>query len=199
MELKFGAVSPYARKVMVVAHEAGVAHRIRLTPVNTREEPQAILPVNPLGKIPALILDDGTAIYDSPVICEYLDAEFGGHRLLAASGAERWRTLTRAALADGALDAGLLVRWERLRPAELRSSDWIATQLGKIYAALDRLESEVETFGPLDLGLVGVGCALGYLPLRVPEIAERARWPRLFGWFDAIATRPSFSKTAPVL
>jgi len=199
VELKFGAVSPYARKVMVVAHEAGVAHRIRLTPVNTREEPQAILPVNPLGKIPALILDDGTAIYDSPVICEYLDAEFGGHRLLAASGAERWRTLTRAALADGALDAGLLVRWERLRPAELRSSDWIATQLGKIYAALDRLESEVETFGPLDLGLVGVGCALGYLPLRVPEIAERARWPRLFGWFDAIGTRPSFSKTAPVL
>ena len=92
MELKFGAVSPYVRKVMVMAHEAGVADRIRLTPVKTREEPHTILPFNPLAKIPALVLDDGSTIYDSPVICEYLDAEFGGHRLLAASGAARWRT-----------------------------------------------------------------------------------------------------------
>ena len=199
MELKFGAVSPYARKVMVVAHEAGVAERIRLTPVRTREEPDTILPFNPLGKIPALVLDDGSTIYDSPVICEYLDAEFGGHRLLAASGPQRWRTLTQAALADGALDAGLLVRWERLRPAELQSKDWIALQLGKIYAALDRLDGEADAFGALDLGLVGVGCALGYLPLRVPEIEDRGRWPRLYGWFEAISARPSFAKTVPVL
>ena len=129
----------------------------------------------------------------------HLDAEFGGHRLLAASGPQRWRTLTRAALADGTLDAGLLVRWERLRPQELQSSDWIAMQLGKIYAALDRLEDEAETFGPLDLGLVGVGCALGYLPLRVPEIADRARWPRLFAWYERMLERPSFSRTVPVL
>ena len=199
MELKFGAVSPYVRKVMVVAHEAGVAERIRLTPVSTRDEPQAILPFNPLGKIPALVLDDGSAIYDSPVICEYLDAEFGGGRLLAASGPTRWRTLTRAALADGALDAGLLVRWERLRVPELQSAEWIAVQLGKVYAALDRLEHEAGTFGPLDLGLVGVGCALGYLPLRVPEIKDRERWPRLFAWFDGVSERPSFARTVPVL
>ena len=199
MELKFASMSPYARKVMVVAHEAGVAQRIRVTPVKTREEPHTILPFNPLAKIPALVLDDGTTIYDSPVICEYLDAEFGGHRLLAASGPQRWRTLTRAALADGTLDAGLLVRWERLRPQELQSSDWIAMQLGKIYAALDRLEDEAETFGPLDLGLVGVGCALGYLPLRVPEIADRARWPRLFAWYERMLERPSFARTVPVL
>ena len=199
MELKFAPVSPYVRKVMVVAHEAGVAERIRLTPVKTREEPQAILPFNPLAKVPALVLDDGSTIYDSPVICEYLDAEFGGHRLLAASGAQRWRTLTRAALADGALDAGLLVRWERLRAPELQSNDWIALQLGKVYAALDRLEGEVPGFGPLDLGLVGVGCALGYLPLRVPEIDDHPRWPQLFEWFQEISARPSFAKTVPVI
>ena len=164
MELKFASMSPYARKVMVVAHEAGVAQRIRVTPVKTREEPHTILPFNPLAKIPALVLDDGTTIYDSPVICEYLDAEFGAHRLLAASGPQRWRTLTRAALADGALDAGLLVRWERLRPPELRRSTGSRCSSARSTPALDRLEDEVETFGPIDLGLVGVGCAVGYLP-----------------------------------
>jgi glutathione S-transferase len=197
VELKYGAVSPYVRKVMVVAHETGVAGRMRVTPVNTREEPDTILPFNPLAKIPALVLDDGSTIFDSPVICEYLDTEFGGRRLLAESGPQRWRTLTREALADGILDAGLLVRHERLRPAELQSKDWIAAQLGKIYAGLDALEREADAFGALDLGLIAVGCALGYLPLRVPEITHRERWPKLFAWFDEVSRRPSFSKTVP--
>lgn len=197
MELKYGAVSPYVRKVMVVAHETGAMERMRITPVKTREEPETILPFNPLAKIPALVLDDGSTILDSPVICEYLDTELGDGRLLAASGPQRWRTLTREALADGILDAGLLVRHERLRPAELQSKDWIASHLGKIYAGLDALEREADTFGELDLGLVAVGCALGYLPLRVPEIKNRERWPKLFAWFDEVSKRPSFAKTAP--
>jgi glutathione S-transferase len=91
------------------------------------------------------------------------------------------------------------VRWERLRPAELQSSDWIAVQRGKVYAALDRLDGEANKFGPLDLGLVGVGCALGYLPLRIAEIKDRERWPRLFAWFDEVSKRPSFARTVPVL
>ena len=197
MELKYGAVSPYVRQVMVVAHETGAMERMRITPVKTREEPETILPFNPLAKIPALVLDDGSTILDSPVICEYLDTELGDGRLLAASGPQRWRTLTREALADGILDAGLLVRHERLRPAELQSKDWIASHLGKIYAGLDALEREADTFGELDLGLVAVGCALGYLPLRVPEIKNRERWPKLFAWFDEVSKRPSFAKTAP--
>jgi len=197
VELKYGAVSPYVRKVMVTAYETGAAERMRITPVRTREEPDTILPFNPLAKIPALVLDDGSTIFDSPVICEYLDTEFGGRRLLAESGPQRWRTLTREALADGILDAGLLVRHERLRPAELQSKDWIASQLGKIYAGLDALEREADAFGALDLGLIAVGCALGYLPLRVPEIKDRERWPKLFAWFDEMSKRPSFAKTAP--
>ena len=199
MELKYGAVSPYVRKVVVVAHETGVADRITLTSVNLREDPQSILPFNPLAKIPALVLDDGSVIFDSPVICEYIDAEFGNRRLLAASGPQRWRTLTRQALADGILDAGLLVRGERLRPAELQSKAFITQQLGKVYAGLDQLDREAPGFGTLDLGLVAVGCACGYLPVRLPEIQERSRWPRLNAWYDEISKRPSFAKTAPVV
>jgi glutathione S-transferase len=200
MELRFALLSPYARKVRVVAHEVGVADRIRMTEVNVREEPESIVAFNPLGKIPALVLDDGSVLYDSPVICEYLDSEFGGGRLLAASGDKRWRTLTRAALVDGALDAAILARNERLRPAEKQSQEWIDWQLGKMLRALDTLEKEAASFGDgLDLGLVAVGCAVGYLPVRVPEAKDPARWPRLAQWYTKIVQRPSFAKTVPVV
>lgn len=200
MELKFSGLSPYVRKVMVVAHEVGVADRLQLTPVKAREEPEKITPVNPLGKVPAFTTDAGQALYDSPVICEYLDAEFGGRRLLPAGGDRRWAILTRAALADGLLDAGILVRNERLRPAELQSSEWIAWQLRKVTGGLDTLESQADGFGTgLDLGLIGVGCALGYLPLRLDEAKGLERWPRLKSWYATISQRPSFQKTAPVV
>jgi glutathione S-transferase len=200
MELKYAPVSPYVRKVMVVAHEVGIAERLTLTPVKTLEEPEKIVPWNPLGKIPALVLDDGSVLYDSPVICEYLDTEFGGRRLLAASGERRWRTLTRVALVDGILDAAILTRMDRLRPAAQQSADWISRQLGKMLRGLDTLEHEAATFGSdLDLGLVAVGCALGYLPVRIPESVDPARWPRLAEWYAKALQRPSFAKTVPVL
>jgi glutathione S-transferase len=200
MELKFSGLSPYVRKVMVVAHEVGVADRLQLTPVKAREEPEKITPVNPLGKVPAFITDAGQALYDSPVICEYLDAEYGGRRLLPAGGDRRWAILTRAALADGLLDAGILVRNERLRPAELQSSEWIAWQLCKVTGGLDTLEGQADKFGTgLDLGLIGVGCALGYLPLRLDEAKGLERWPRLKAWYATMSQRPSFQRTAPVL
>ena len=200
MELKYAPLSPYVRKVMVVAHEIGIADRLTLTPVKTLEEPEKIVPWNPLGKIPALVLDDGTVLYDSPVICEYLDTEFGGRRLLAASGERRWRTLTRVALVDGILDAAILTRMDRLRPAAQQSADWVSRQLGKMLRGLDTLEREAATFGSeLDLGLVAVGCALGYLPVRIPESVDPARWPRLAEWYATALQRPSFAKTVPVL
>ena len=199
MELRFALLSPYARKVRVVVHEVGLADRIKMTVVNVRDKPEDIVPWNPLGKIPALSLDDGGVLYDSPVICEYLDAEFGGRRLLPESGDARWRILTRVALVDGALDAAILARNERLRPAERQSREWIDWQLGKMFRALDALETEAPSFGELDLGLVGVGCAMGYLPLRVPEANDPARWPRLNAWYAQAVTRPSFAKTVPVV
>src|SRR4051812_6533060 len=181
---------------MVVAHEVGVADRLTLTVVKTRESPQDIVPFNPLGKIPALVLDDGSVLFDSPVICEYLDAQFGGGKLLPAKGKERFSVLTRAALADGLLDAGLLVRHERLRPAPQQSQEWIGWQLGKVLAALDALEHGAQALdGGRDLGKIGVACALGYLPLRLAEANDPARGPRLARWSMKLFERPSFART----
>ena len=200
MELMFSPLSPYVRKVTVTAHELGIAQRIRLTPVDTRAEPDKIAPFNPLGKIPALVTDAGAVLYDSPVICEYLDAEFGNHRLLPASGARRWDILTRAALADGTADAAILIRHERVRPAEKQSPEAIAWQLRKVIAGLDRIEGSVETFGDaLDLGQIALGCALGYMPLRIVELEGLTKWPRLRSWYERLSQRESFRLTAPVL
>jgi glutathione S-transferase len=200
MELKYSGLSPYVRKVLVVAHEVGVADRVQKTPVNMRDEPEQLTRLNPLGKIPVLITDAGVSLYDSPVICEYLDAEFGGHRLLPASGAQRWAIMTRAAMADGLLDAALLVRHERLRPAASQSADWITLQLGKVNTSLDLLEREAAQFpDTLDMALVGVGCALGYIPLRLADYTGLPRWPRLRAWYEKMLGRPSFQSTAPVL
>ena len=200
MELKFSPLSPYVRKVSVVAHELGIADRIRLTKVNTREEPDRIVPFNPLGKIPTLVTDAGAVMYDSTVICEYLDAEYGGQRLLPASGARRWDILARMALADGIMDAAIIVRHDRARAPDKQSEDWIAWQLRKVYAALDSLERDVETFGDLiDLGQIATACALGYVPLRIDEVAGLPKWPLLKIWYERISQREAFRLTTPVL
>jgi len=200
MELKFSGLSPYVRKVMVVAHEAGIADRIELTPVKARDEPETLVPFNPLGKITALVLDYGSVLYDSPVICEYLDAEFGGSKLLPRDNPRRYRILTRAALADGIMDAAILLRNERVRPPEKQMQDALDWQLGKMTRGFDTLEREADGFGTeLDLGLVAVGCACGYVPLRIAEAKELARWPRLAQWYAKISQRPSFARTTPVL
>jgi glutathione S-transferase len=200
VELKFSALSPYVRKVNMVAHEHGLAERLRLTLVNTRTEAEKIAPHNPLGKIPVLITDSGATIYDSPVICEYLDAEFGNHRLLAASGSRRWQTMTMVALADGLLDAALLVRQERARPAAQQSGEWTELQLGKVHRALGYFEGVVDSFGPeLDMAQVGVGAAVGYIPLRLLDFDGLPKWPKLKAWYATQSLRPSFKNTAPVL
>jgi glutathione S-transferase len=200
VELIFSGLSPYVRKVNIVAHEHGLADRIRLTTVNTRADPEKITPHNPLGKIPVLITDSGAAVYDSVVICEYLDSEFGKHRLLPARGAQRWEIATMVALADGLLDAALLVRQERARAATEQSAEWTALQLGKVHRTLDYLEHAVDSFRPeLDMGQVAVGAAAGYIPLRLLDLEGLPKWPRLKSWYDKQSLRPSFKNTMPVL
>jgi glutathione S-transferase len=200
MELKYAQLSPYVRKVLVVAHELGLASRIRLTAIDTRAEPDKIAPTNPLGKIPVLVTDSGAVLYDSPVICEYLDAEFGGHRFLPASGLRRWEVMTRVALADGIMDAAILVRQERARAAERQSAEWIEWQLRKVNGALDRCEATMDISGDeLDMGRIALGCALGYVPLRLPDFGGLPRWPRLAAWYEALLRRPSFQRTTPVV
>lgn len=199
MRLYFNPASPYVRKVRVTAHELGLSDEIELlsvslTPVSPHE---GVRSSNPIGKIPALITDDGTALYDSPVICEYLDARAGGNRIFPAVGAVRWTALRRQALADGIMDAAVLTRYEQaVRPQELRWQAWADGQFLKIGTALDALERE-SLADVFDIGTISIACALGYLDLRFASEGWRTTRPRLAAWAAAIVERPSLAATAP--
>jgi len=200
----FGSpLSPFVRKVRAAIHEMGLDSRIAFTAVTmTPVAPDAVLNrANPLGKIPALELDDGSSLYDSPVICEYLDGVHDRPRLLPPAGPARWQALRRQALADGIMDAGVLVRYEiAVRPEALRWDDWIAAQKGKIARALDSLEAEAGALGGgFDIGRIAIACALGYLDFRFAADRWRDRRPALAAWFETAAKRPSISSTAPEL
>ena len=201
MRLFYSPTSPYVRKVMVLLHETGMLERVERvsvggTPVDTGTLPLAL---NPLGKIPALERPDGPAIYDSRVICRYLDDLAGGK--LYPAGPRLWDTLTLEATADGMLDAAILMVYEtRVRPEEKRFEPWVEGQWGKIDRALDALESRwiAQLTGPLDMGQVAVGCALDYLDFRHAGRAWRSARPDLAAWHARFADRPSMVATVPV-
>jgi len=200
MKLYYSATSPYVRKVMALAIETGQHDALQLietavSPVSPNPELSAD---NPLGKVPALILDDGSVLYDSPVICEYLDGLHGGAPWFP-SGSERWDALTRQALADGILDAAVLSRYEMaLRPETLRWDDWLSGQQQKIIHALDQLEQSCNAWGErLDIGNLSIACALGYLDFRFAAINWRAERVTLSAWFENFAQRPSIATTQP--
>ena len=199
MQLYFNPASPYVRKVRVSAHELGLSGAIELVSVSVSpvSPHEGVRSSNPVGKIPALITDDGMALYDSPVICEYLDALAGGDRIFPAAGGARWTALRRQALADGIMDAAVLTRYEQtVRPGELRWQAWIDGQLLKIRAALDALERE-SLEGAFDIGTISIACALGYLDLRFASEDWRKSRPRLAAWAAAVGRRPSLAATAP--
>ncbi|MFO0293084.1 MAG: glutathione S-transferase N-terminal domain-containing protein [Rhodospirillales bacterium] len=201
MKLFYSALSPFVRKVMIVAIENGLEGRIET--VNTAVNPAApnadLAPHNPLMKIPALITDDGLTLVESKVIVQYLDA-LGGNRLLPATGRGRWKALRMEAIADGIADAGILVRYERaMRPAGLQWQGWLDGQTAKIANALDLLEAEsADLEGPLDLGKIAVACALDWLEFRDVVPGARAARPKLFAWLDkADREIASFAATKP--
>jgi glutathione S-transferase len=199
MKLFYSPTSPYVRKVLITAIELGLRERIEIVPVHVSpvEPSSALNQSNPIGKIPALIADDGTELYDSAVICEYLDS-LQGARLFPASGPARWQVLRQHALADGILDAAVLLRYETwLRPAELRWKDWADGQTGKIARGLDVLEGNVASLSGITIGSISVACALGYLDLRFGDMRWRDRRPQLSSWLSEFAERPSFEATRP--
>lgn len=202
MRLYHSPTSPFVRKVVVTAHECGLADRLELitTTVNPTAPNAALAQVNPLMKLPTLVTDEGLALFESTLICQYLDSLHAGTPLLPATGPARWQILRLEAIADGVLDAGLLVRYEELvRPAEQRHAGWRDGQATKVAQGLDLLEAEAGTFpAALNLGLIAVGCALGWLEFRQPTGEIRSRRPRLFAWYDAIRQRPSFTRSVPV-
>lgn len=199
MKLRYSTTSPYVRKVTVVALESGLDGRIERIVTNTGDPASDHDKDNPLGKVPALILDGGERLYDSPVICEYLDSLHDGPKLFPAAGPERWLALRQQALADGVLDAAVLRMLEQTRrPEPLRWDAWIALQGRKIRTALDQLEHEAEGLaGPLTIGRIAVACALGYLDFRAPDEGWRAGRPKLADWYAGVAERPSMRATVP--
>ena len=199
MKLRFSPTSPYVRKVLVAAIELGLADRIEKVAANPWNPDDALPTVNPLGKVPALTTDEGQVLFDSVVICEYLDSHHDGRPLFPREPEDRWRTLRLHALADGILDAAVTRFIEGARrPAELRWSEWDARQRAKIGRALDSLEGEAASLdGPLDIGQIALGCALGYLDFRFAAEDWRSAHPKLAAWYEAFAERASMQATIP--
>ncbi len=198
MQLHWSPKSPYVRKVMIAAHELGVVDQLELVrSVAAMLKPNpALMEVNPLSKIPALVLDDGGTLLDSVVICEYLDSRAGG-RLFPASGDARWQSLRWHALGDGMLDALILWRNEREREAPLPVL--IAAFELKVNASLAVLEAEAPALeqAPFAIGHLTLVCALGYMDYRFDSHGWRARAPALAAWFARMKQRPSVLATEP--
>lgn len=207
MRLYYTPTSPFVRKVLVAARELGLMGEIQtefLRPSPMKPDP-VLSRTNPLAKIPALIVDEAdpsSALYDSPVICEYLDhlaTQAGRAPLVPPAGPEHWRVLRCQALCDGILDAGILVFYERAqRPSALHWDLWLEGQTAKVQQGLDALEREVGTFGAaVDLAQICAAVTIGWLEFRSAVGEIRARRPALMAWYDAFRMRESMRATEP--
>lgn len=198
MKLRFSPTSPYVRKVTVTAIETGLDGRIERIPTKVWDPNTDIGTVNPLGKVPTLITDNDVVLYDSPVICEYLDSLHDGPKLFPPSGAERWQALRRQALGDGCLDAGVARVVDGRRPESERSPAWVARQTTVMGRGLDALEDEADALGDgVTIGHVAIACALGWFDLRFADDNWRKNRPALADWFEAFSERPSMVATVP--
>lgn len=198
MKLYSNAMSPYGRKVMTVVHELGLAGRVTLVDAQPRLRPEEVTALSPIGKIPFLELGDGRILRDSPVIAEYLCAECGGEHLLPATGALRWRILTEVADADAVIEATILVRNERLRPAPRRSAEFIEWNLAKVVRAIAYLEAISEELAErYDLGTIATGAAVTYVSRRLPEFEGLTSLPGLAAFRERMLSRHAFALTEP--
>ena len=198
MKLFYSPTSPFVRKVLVTAYEIGVESRIERIQVNPWEPVAQLTSVNPLGKVPALVTSSGMMLYDSPVICEYLDTLHSGERLLPPAGDQRWQVLRLQALADGILDAAVLWRMETMRPDGERSSKWTNFQRDTVMRGLTELEHEAAQWDrTLNLGRIAAACVLGYLDFRFAHEEWRKSHPALARWYEPVLARSSMQQTIP--
>jgi glutathione S-transferase len=195
MILRSSPASPFGRKVRIALHHLGLADRVDIVATDTANETDTIRKQNPLGKIPTLIIESGKALYDSPVILEYLDHLAGGDQIIPVDSDSRFAALTLQALADGILDASILRVYEhRYRSEDKVVESWLAYQTGKVERALTSLEASPPSTR-VDVGTITLACALGYQDLRFPG-TWRDIYPRLVGWLDAFAAVvPAFEET----
>ncbi len=196
MRLFHSPTSPFARKVVACAVTRGIAGQIELVAVNPHISPAALLAANPLSKIPALLTDDGVSLFDSPVICEFLDTVGDAPALLPPSGRARWRALKFQAMADGVMDAAVLRRGESLRPQEAARDTAMARQQAAIVRTLAELDADLPHL-TADIGSIAVACALGYLDFRFAHEPWREAAPALAAWFADLAGQPGLAVTAP--
>lgn len=194
--LRSTLTSPFGRKVRMAIEVLGLADRVRLSPADTLNETDTLRAQNPLGKLPCLLLADGSAIFDSGVIIEFLAELVGSEKLLPARGLARFKALTQARLADGITDAALLMVYEgRFRDADTPSQRWLDHQRGKVIRALAVFEAAPPDPAKTDIVAIGLSCALGYLDWRKP-VEWRLSHPRLVAWIAAFANHePAFDIT----
>jgi len=202
MKLTFSPGSPYARKVRIAAIELDLIDRIALVP--TAVQPGKFnedysRTVNPLRKLPALILDDGSTIVDSFVIAEYLDDLAGGGKLFPTQGPEKWKRKTEHSIIQGMLEAMLLCRYEKaVRPENLRWQTWLDDQWDRAWQGLALFESLPGTFArPLDITQIALACVLGYADFRFPDCGWRKTFPKLAAFNEKMLQRPSVKDTVP--
>lgn len=197
MKIFFSSASPYVRKVMVLAHETGLELEKLSQTVSPVDRDMSVVDRNPTGKLPTLILDDGSALYDSRLITRWMDEQHSAARMYPEAP-ELWTVLRREALADGLLDAALLARYETaMRPEDKLWPEWLSGQMEKIESSLDQLEREAHSFGDIDAGLIAIGCAVGYLDFRFQGLAWRDHRPALHAWYRVFSSRASMLATRP--
>jgi glutathione S-transferase len=200
LKIYYSPTSPFVRKCLVAAAELGITDRIERLPAAAHpiDRDRTVMAHNPLGKVPTLLTDDGAVLYDSRVICEYFDTIANGS-LVPRDAPARWNVLVLQALADGINDAAVLARYEAaLRPEALRWNEWAAGQVEKVTCGLAEIERQAAGFGDrVDLGIIAVGCALGYLDFRFASLAWRTHHPATAAWFARFDARPSMVATRP--
>jgi glutathione S-transferase len=196
MKLAYSPNSPYVRKCVACAIARGIDGQMELWTIGTTAPELAAL--NPLSKVPTLVLADGTVLYDSPVICEYLDSIGTAPPLFPTAGPARWKALQQEALGDGILDATQPRRREVALPQDEGRRDYVQTQQAKVRRALDTLEQQARTLGALTtIGEITIACALGYLDFRYPHEPWRPGHPQLDAWYASVAALPPMARTMP--
>jgi len=196
MKLYASPRSPYVRKVRVAAHELGLSERLTLVEATPKNVIELVSPDNPLGQIPTLVLGDGTAIYDSPVVCDYLDTLHDRAPLIPRDGPARWQALKLQAVGDAMLDQAIAVYMDEGRPAERRDEALLDRRRTRLKRCLSALEDDAASLDEaLTIGPIAVACALGYLDFRLGRYFWRPEQPDLEAWFDRFAERPSMRAT----
>jgi len=196
MKLFHSPTSPYVRKVRIAAIEKGVADRIEIVGVDVLGKPDTVRGENPLAKIPTLVLDDGSALFDSRVICEFLD-NLAPSPVLLPKNPLRWDVLKRQAIADGVMDAAFNLVMERRRPAAQQSDEWTTRWTNAIAHGLAALDAQRPTSPPFDLGWIAALCASDYVEFRLADLGMASKTPQLAGWRARVADRESVAATAP--